>query len=1183
MKRLFAVSIFVFSVVSLTAGIWFNAFAGNQSNNSGGALTLEQRAEYQQKIEEVYWRHRVWNNPQPKPQLEEVLPLAAIRAGVEESLRKSNALETIFRRPVTPEQLRAEVGRMARQTRNPEMLKELFAALDDDSFLIAEILARPALTGIFLKDLYFADPRFQPERGKNANAEAENLRDEAAFEAWWLKHKSEFGTEINVLAQPFELPAIAPAADDTWEPMVTTPSGGTDAASVWTGVEVIFWKGGVSGDTRGGTRYNPALDMTFPVSQTNAPPQRTTHTAVWTGQEMIIWGGHNGASDTFRAGWRYNPTTDAWTQTSATNAPEVRDAHVAVWTGTEMIVWGGWTPLGVNLNSGGRYNPANDTWTPTNQTNAPAGRLRPTTVWTGQEMIVWGGTISNVGATNTGGRYNPSTDSWTATSTTNAPSPRFAHTAVWTGTEMIVWGGGADGVIVNTGGRYNPATDTWTPTSISPLVARRFHTAVWTGTEMIIWGGCSLVNCSASREDGSRYNPATDTWTPTATAVGNGRSRHSAVWTGTEMIITGGCRSTNCDNSVTNIVRYNPAADVWREARYEPITRTPRQPHQAVWTGTEMLVWGVDASTFDTSVYRFDPAINRWTETIAAGAPDPRSDFSLVWTGMEMIVWGGDVVSQGVSRTGARFNPATSTWTPTTITGAPTSRFLHSAVWTGTEMIVWGGLGGNLIPTRSGSRYNPANDTWTAITTTNAPTGRISHTAVWTGQEMIVWGGNDVKGVKGTEHFNTGGRYNPSTNSWTATSLVNAPTPRTAHTAVWTGSEMIIWGGHTDTNVFNSGGRYNPAADAWTPTGLTNAPSPRWIHTAIWTGQEMIVWGGIVNNDFPFQSTNTGGRYNPSTGVWRATTLLKAPDQRDGHTAVWTGSQMIIWGGVRDPIALYTNTGGIYNVETAQPSGALYDFDGDGKSDIAVFRQGAWYLQQSTAGFTAVNFGIGSDKLVPADFDGDGKTDIAVYRNGNWYYLQSSNNQFRAVQFGVSEDIPQAGDFDADGKADLAVFRPSNGTWYMQQSTNGFTGVQFGQTGDKPVAADYDGDGKFDVAVYRGGVWYVQRSRDGFTAAQFGIASDRPVIGDYDGDGKADYAVYRDGVWYLQRSQTGFAGAQFGLASDTPAPADYDGDGKTDLAVFRNGVWYLQQSTAGFAGVQFGQTNDVPVSSAHVP
>src|SRR5205823_13893722 len=124
---------------------------------------------------------------------------------------------------------------------------------------------------------------------------------------------------------------------------------------------------------------------------------------------------------------------------------------------------------------------------------------------------------------------------------------------------------------------------------------------------------------------------------------------------------------------------------------------------------------------------------------------------------------------------------------------APTARSLHTAVWTGTEMIVWGGAPADPFGTGTGGRYNPGTDSWTATSTTNAPRGRQQHTAVWTGSEMIVWGGTYY--FLGYFDLNSGGRYNPGTDSWTATSTTNAPTARESHTAVWTGSKMIIWGG----------------------------------------------------------------------------------------------------------------------------------------------------------------------------------------------------------------------------------------------------------------------------------------------------------------------------------------------------------------------------------------------------
>lgn len=267
----------------------------------------------------------------------------------------------------------------------------------------------------------------------------------------------------------------------------------------------------------------------------------------------------------------------------------------------------------------------------------------------------------------------------------------------------------------------------------------------------------------------------------------------------------------------------------------------------------------------------------------------------------------------------------------------------------------------------------------------------------------------------------------------------------------------------------------------------------------------------------------------------------------------------------------------------------ISDFDGDGKTDVAVYRGGNWYVSRSSNnGFDSVPFGISTDRLTPGDYDGDGKTDFAVFRDGTWFILNSGNGSFRSVQFGLPNDVPTAGDFDADGKTDIAVFRPSNGFWYVLRSgDNSFSGQQFGQAGDKPVVGDYDADGRADLAVFRpaNGVWYVLQSTLGFRAVQWGIQSDRPVQGDYDGDGKTDFAVYRpeNGTWYLLRSQNGFAAAQFGISSDEPAPGDFDGDGKIDLAVYRGGTWYVRQSQAGFRAVPFGIAGDKPISAAYNP
>ena len=271
-----------------------------------------------------------------------------------------------------------------------------------------------------------------------------------------------------------------------------------------------------------------------------------------------------------------------------------------------------------------------------------------------------------------------------------------------------------------------------------------------------------------------------------------------------------------------------------------------------------------------------------------------------------------------------------------------------------------------------------------------------------------------------------------------------------------------------------------------------------------------------------------------------------------------------------------------------------FDFDGDSKTDIGIFRpsNGQWWINRSSNNQTvAAQFGQSSDKLVPADFTGDGKTDVAFWRpsTGQWFIIRSEDNSFYAFPFGSFGDIPAPGDFDGDGRADPAVFRPSNATWYILLSGGGVAIRQFGVSEDKPVVADYDGDGKDDIAIFRPSVseWWLLRSTAGLQAVQFGQAGDKTVQGDYTGDGKADIAFWRpsNGFWYILRSEdNSFFAYPFGSNGDIPTPGDYDGDGKADAAVFRpsNATWYLQRSTSGFTAIGFGITGDQPIPNAFV-
>ncbi|MFZ3065308.1 MAG: kelch repeat-containing protein [Nitrospirota bacterium] len=342
---------------------------------------------------------------------------------------------------------------------------------------------------------------------------------------------------------------------------------------------------------------------------------------------------------------------------------------------------------------------------------------------------------------------------------------------------------------------------------------------------------------------------------------------------------------------------------------------TARYGHTAVWTGSEMVVWGgtPDGATVVNTGGKYNPTTDSWTATTTTGAPAARGIHTAVWnaTGTEMIVWGGctDSICTTPLDTGGRYNPTTNAW-GTAIAVGPAARGYHTAVWTGSIMIICGGWGGvSTYFTCETANYNPSTNTWAAGAIANAPTARYAHTAVWTGTQMIVFGGSN-----GTNYLNTGGRYNPTTDSWSATTTTGAPTARYYHTAVYnaTGTEMIVWGGYDGSNNVNSGGKYNPSTDSWSATSTTNAPSARSVHTAVWSGTEMIIWSGC--SDINCSSyVNTGGRYNPTTDLWSATSTTNAPTARYIHTAVWTGTQMIVWGGKSSSSATSSlNTGGRY-------------------------------------------------------------------------------------------------------------------------------------------------------------------------------------------------------------------------------------------------------------------------------
>jgi len=891
-------------------------------------LSFEDRVKCQEVIERVYYSHQIGET---RP-FEAALPREALEKKVANHLRQSAALEKIWRTPVTAEMLERETERVMRGTRMPDRLRQLAAALWSDPFLVQECLARPLLVDRLARNFFAFDERLHA----GAREEARRLREALVSNGVEALAEDPRRTEVTLLEARREVESLLESGPEDH----TIKLSRTEFERVRARAPARVGEIGPLQEEREAFVIQVVLDeapqqarlATFTVG-------KRTWDAWWEETSPALDQGSATAvaSATFQLSLLATATDEAWSPDAVTclpddtwldvslgDVPAPREGHRAVWTGNLMIIWGGFADLNAG-NTGGRYDPATDTWTSISTVGAPtAGGA---VVWTGAEMIVWGG-VPNEESPGTGGRYDPATDTWTPISAVGAPEGRRNPTAVWTGDLMIVWGGSKyDGSwsYFNTGGRYDPATDTWTPTTTAGApTARADHTAIWTGSEMIVWGG-GESHLRLYFNTGGRYDPATDTWTTTtATGAPTPRSDHTAVWTGGLMIIWGGHGISGSSAGG----RYDPATDTWTS-----ITSTGAPDggdDTAVWTGAEMIVWGGWAGG------RYDPATNTWTPITLTGAPTTLSGHTAVWTGAFMIVWGGSA-GQTLYNTGGRYDPVTDTWTPTsTSAGAPTARTSHTAVWTGSLMVVWGGQGLSNEKTNTGGRYDPATDTWAATTTTGAPTARTSHTAVWTGSLMVVWGGNAESTLT-----NTGGRYDPVTDTWTSTSTtVGAPTPRAGHTAVWTGTEMIVWGGST-------GGRYDPATDTW--TSISTAGAPAGGHT-VWTGAEMIVWGGstggrydpatdtwasistvgaptaggravwtgaemIVWGGEPDDSSpGTGGRYDPATDTWTSTSTAGAPTGRSGHTAVWTGSVMIVWGGFDStPV---TNTGGRYDPAT---------------------------------------------------------------------------------------------------------------------------------------------------------------------------------------------------------------------------------------------------------------------------
>ena len=451
-------------------------------------------------------------------------------------------------------------------------------------------------------------------------------------------------------------------------------------------------------------------------------------------------------------------------------------------------------------------------------------------------------------------------------------------------------------------------------------------------------------------------------------------------------IIHGG--STTASPALTPAYSWTPISTVNAPAARADIY------FQTVWTGAtgnpasanRMIVWGGDDGTNAlNSGGVYNPATDTWTTISTTNAPAGTSSASAVWTGAtgnpatanKMIVVGGQVLQNNTTvNTGGMYDPATNSWTAISTAGAVAYED-RVPIWTGNtgdpttsyRLILYGGDNLANDPVAP-SIYDPAADTWTTGSTTNAPVGRYLCTAVWTGNTgnaatsnlMIVYGGEDFSS---SAVYNTGGIYNLKTNTWSALPASATMGLRENQSGAWTGSAMVLWGGDTDAftpSYPTSGASYNPLTNTWTDIATAGAPPGRQDGSTFWTGDGMIVYAGALYSGGSWTLKSDGGIYDSVHNSWTALPTTGAPVARFTNGAVWTGSQLIVFGGfTNSALTAVTNTGGVltnkpvfalgsqaqgspllqsFNIDNVNGTGALtgatVTFSGANAADFAV-------------------------------------------------------------------------------------------------------------------------------------------------------------------------------------------------------------------------------------------------------
>jgi hypothetical protein len=335
-----------------------------------------------------------------------------------------------------------------------------------------------------------------------------------------------------------------------------------------------------------------------------------------------------------------------------------------------------------------------------------------------------------------------------------------------------------------------------------------------------------------------------------------------------------------------------PHAEGWR--------RIPDPPTSLglinVWTGREVLasLEGCCQSMDGPLIYAYGPAKRAW-RTLPRYPLGERVGSAFVWTGTELIQVGGrrEIPNPGGPWTTREVRNGMAlnpeTRTWRRIAGAPQAVPTQVVVWTGKEAI--------FADAESLLRYNPSTDTWSR----GRPIPGVDRglpTVVWTGRELVVWGGSMIVRHGRSDYdmsLRDGYAYRPATDHWR--SLPAAPIGAWGAVGAWDGHRVLVWGGEATRNqgrerfVQDQGAAYDPITNAW--SGLPQAPIPgthSWDLTGAWTGRELVV----IVTALRHSEHSEGAAYNPNTGRWRALPPGPTSEWLGGVRSVWTDQALVV-------------------------------------------------------------------------------------------------------------------------------------------------------------------------------------------------------------------------------------------------------------------------------------------------